>query len=74
MNALRLDCGFSKAGFTAATGLPATAIEQPVSQGIDRGLLIAADNVIRTTPAGQRYLNELLQLWVPEAMHDAETG
>ena len=74
MNALRLDCGFSKAGFTAATGLPATAIEQPVSQGIDRGLLIAADNVIRTTPAGQRYLNELLQLWMPEAMHDAETG
>ena len=74
MNALRLDCGFSMSGFTAATGLPASAIERPVRQGIARDLLSAADEVIRTTPEGQRYLNELLQLWMPEALHDVETG
>jgi oxygen-independent coproporphyrinogen-3 oxidase len=74
MNALRLDRGFNKAGFTAATGLPATAIEGPVNQGLRKGLLTTADNVIRATPAGQRYLNDLLQLWMPEALHDAETG
>jgi oxygen-independent coproporphyrinogen-3 oxidase len=74
MNALRLDSGFSMSGFTAATGLPASAIERPVRQGIARDLLSAADEVIRTTPEGQRYLNELLQLWMPEALHDVETG
>jgi len=74
MNALRLDRGFSKAAFTAATGLPAAAIEQPVNQGIGKGLLSAADNLIRATPEGQRYLNDLLQLWMPEELQDVETG
>jgi len=74
MNALRLDRGFSMAGFTAATGLPATAIEQPVSLAVDRGLLYTADDVIRTTADGQRFLNELLQLWMPEEVANAGTG
>ena len=74
MNALRLDSGFSMAGFTAATGLPATAIERPVDLGIERGLLSAADNRIRPTPDGQRHLNELLQLWMPDEVNNAETG
>jgi oxygen-independent coproporphyrinogen-3 oxidase len=74
MNALRLDRGFSMAGFTAATGLPATAIQQAVSQATDQGLLSTADSVVTVTPHGQRYLNELLQLWMPEDVHDIETG
>jgi len=74
MNALRLDRGFTTAGFTAATGLPATAIALPVRRAVDRGLLQAAGNVIRATEDGQRYLNELLQLWMPEEVADAGTG
>jgi len=66
MNALRLDSGFSTAGFTAATGLPAVAIEPGVQQAIRQGLLVRDLDNILATAQGQRYLNELLQYWVPE--------
>ena len=66
MNALRLDSGFSTAGFSAATGLPAGAIERGVRQAIQQGLLVRDRNNILVTPHGQRYLNELLQIWVPQ--------
>jgi len=66
MNALRLDNGFSTAGFTAATGLPASAIEPGIQQAMQRGLLVRDRDNILATAHGQRYLNELLQYWVPE--------
>ncbi|MGD8619594.1 MAG: radical SAM family heme chaperone HemW [Gammaproteobacteria bacterium] len=66
MNALRLDSGFSTAGFTAATGLPAGAIEPGIQQAIRQGLLVRDRDNILTTAHGQRYLNDLLQYWIPE--------
>ena len=66
MNALRLDSGFSTGGFTAATGLPAGAIEPGIQQAIRQGLLVRDRDNILTTARGQRYLNDLLQYWVPE--------
>jgi oxygen-independent coproporphyrinogen-3 oxidase len=66
MNALRLDSGFSTGGFTAATGLPAGAIEPGLQQAIRQGLLVRDRDNILTTARGQRYLNDLLQYWVPE--------
>lgn len=71
MNALRLDQGFSPAAFNAATGLSYTGIEPIVNKGVADGLLSHDGNIIRTTPKGQRYLNELLQQWMPDTTdHD----
>jgi oxygen-independent coproporphyrinogen-3 oxidase len=71
MNVLRLDQGFSPATFTAATGLPYAAIETIVNNITADGLLSVKDGIIKATPRGQRYLNELLQGWMPEAIHHA---
>ncbi len=71
MNALRLDQGFSPAAFTVATGLSYTGIESIVNKGVTDGLLSDDAGVIRTTPKGQRFLNELLQHWMPDTTdHD----
>ena len=71
MNALRLEQGFSPATFTAATGLSYAVIENIVNQCLDDGLLATDDGTIRTSPRGQRYLNELLHHWMPDTSHHA---
>jgi len=73
MNSLRLDSGFTKAAFTAATSLPFDMIETQLCAAIAHALLTADNGVIKTTEKGQRYLNELLQLWMPESPRHAET-
>jgi oxygen-independent coproporphyrinogen-3 oxidase len=72
MNALRLDAGFSTALFTATTGLPVTTIEEAANAAIDAGLLVSEDNILRASEHGQRYLNELLQYWLPEKSDNAQ--
>jgi oxygen-independent coproporphyrinogen-3 oxidase len=67
MNALRLVEGFEVASFTERTGLPISAAARPLQEAEQRGL-IARDHVrIRPTRRGQRFLNDLLQLFLPEA-------
>jgi len=71
MNALRLDQGFSLTTFNATTGLSYTDIETIVNKGVAEGLLSHDGHIIRATPKGQRYLNELLQHWMPDTTdHD----
>ena len=71
MNALRLDQGFSLTTFNATTGLSYTDIEPIVNKGVADGLLSHDESIIRATPKGQRYLNELLQHWMPDTRdHD----
>ena len=72
MNNLRLDSGFSSTAFTCATSLPFSAIETQVQTGIEKGWLTENNGHIKTTTQGQRYLNELLQLWMPESPRHAE--
>jgi len=74
MNALRLDDGFTKEAFTAATGLPYGAIEPGVITAVKSGTLAIENDRIHTTPAGQRYLDELLQDWLPGPPDHARTG
>jgi oxygen-independent coproporphyrinogen-3 oxidase len=70
MNALRLEHGFSIPGFVAATGLAARSIEPGIQHAMERGLLARDQDNIFTTARGRRYLNDLLQYWVPEqAVH-----
>ncbi|MDH3980021.1 MAG: radical SAM family heme chaperone HemW [Gammaproteobacteria bacterium] len=72
MNALRLDAGFSTALFTATTGLPVTTIEDTATAAMNAGLLVSKDNSLRASELGQRYLNELLQYWLPETSDNAQ--
>ena len=65
MNALRLAGGFEVRLFAERTGLPISAVEQPLQEAVQRGL-IARDHVrIAPTKRGQRFLNDLLQLFLP---------
>ncbi|MGB5338898.1 MAG: radical SAM family heme chaperone HemW [Gammaproteobacteria bacterium] len=74
MNALRLDQGFTAADFSAATGLHWACIEQRVATAIEADLLIEHNGVIRTSPRGERYLNDLLQSWIPATPRHARAG
>ena len=71
MNALRLEQGFSPNTFTATTGLPYSLIEAIINKGVADGLLARNSDTTRATHRGQRYLNELLQHWMPEVTHNA---
>jgi len=67
MNALRLDDGFTPEVFTRHTGLPASALDPGLQTALDAGLLEHTADMVRATRLGQRYLNELLQFWMPDA-------
>jgi len=73
MNSLRLDCGFTRSAFAAATSLPCAVIETQVHTAIGHQLLTDDNGIIKATAKGQRYLNELLQLWMPDSSRHAET-
>lgn len=66
MNALRLVDGFPLALFQERTGLPMSAVEDALRQAETRGLLTRDHREIKPTLQGQRFLNELLQLFLPE--------
>ena len=65
MNALRLTQGVEAALFQQRTGLRLEQLREALKQAIARGLLEPQPNVIRPTALGQRFLNELLQLFLP---------
>ena len=73
MNSLRLDSGFTRSSFTAATSLPYAVIETRVHTAIEHQLMTDDNNIIKVTEKGQRYLNGLLQHWMPELPQHAET-
>lgn len=66
MNALRLTEGFSPELFSSHTGLPVSVIKSPLLEAERRGLVaVGHDEVIRPTQMGLRFLNDLLQLFMP---------
>jgi oxygen-independent coproporphyrinogen-3 oxidase len=70
MNALRLCDGFEVPLFAERTGLPISAIERSLQEAVQRGLIRRDHLRIAPTKRGQRFLNDLLQLFLPS---DAET-
>ncbi len=64
MNLLRLTGGFESSLFAERTGLPLARIERELSEAEARGLLECDHVGIRPTQAGQRFLNDLLQLFL----------
>lgn len=66
MNGLRLIEGFPIALFRERTGLDVDVIAEELKAAQDEGLLEMDANAIRPTLRGQRYLNQLLHLFLPE--------
>ena len=65
MNALRLADGFEVVLFAERTGLSLSAVERPLQEAVQRGLITRDHVRIAPTKRGQRFLNDLLQLFLP---------
>jgi len=65
MNALRLSEGFPVGAFVERTGLQIAVAEKPLALAEARGLIVRDHERIRPTDLGQRFLNDLLQLFLP---------
>jgi len=66
MNALRLTQGFDARLFEARTGLPLLLAEPALRAAEQRGLLLRDADTIRPSEQGRHFLNELLQMFLPE--------
>ena len=65
LNALRLNDGVPAVHFTARTGLSVDAIAAPLSEARMRGWLTADPDRLQATPMGQRFLNDLIEVFLP---------
>jgi putative oxygen-independent coproporphyrinogen III oxidase len=70
LNALRLVDGFPVALFEERTGLPIATMESPLAEAEKQGLLERDWKRIRPTARGQRFLNELLALFLADETPD----
>ncbi len=73
LNALRLIEGFPVALFAQRTGLPITVIERQLNEAEGAGLLERDHATIRPTERGQRFLNDLLEPFLPAQGVSART-
>ncbi|MFO1400405.1 MAG: radical SAM family heme chaperone HemW [Steroidobacteraceae bacterium] len=65
MNALRLREGFGMPMFESRTGLGASAVAATLERAREQGLLECQAGLWRTTSLGERFLNDLLQRFLP---------
>ena len=66
MNALRLNEGFDSALFQERTSLPLLGIQRELAEAEQRGLLIRDHQRIAPTQMGQRFLNDLLEIFLKQ--------
>lgn len=66
MNALRLTKGFESRLFMERTGLPITTIQQQLEEAEHLELIERSPQRITPTLKGRRFLNDLLQIFLPE--------
>jgi len=64
MNALRLTGGFDADLFQARTGLPLITVAKHLSEATEKGLITQNQQRIEPTLLGQRYLNDLLTIFL----------
>ncbi len=64
MNALRLIDGVPLDLFQQRTGLSLQTLHDAIKKAQSKGLLVIQDNKIQPTPLGQRFLNELLGIFL----------
>jgi len=70
MNALRLNDGFEATLFQERTSLSLLSIQRELAEAEQRGLLFRDHQRISPTPMGQRFLNDLLGIFLKEAGKD----
>lgn len=68
MNTLRLNEGFDSVLFQERTSLPLLSIQRELADAEKRGLLIRDHQHIAPTLMGQRFLNDLLEIFLREKM------
>lgn len=68
MNALRLNEGFDSVLFQERTSLPLLTIQRELAEAEKRGLLTRNHQRIAPTQMGQRFLNDLLEIFLREKM------
>lgn len=66
LNALRLTGGVDVNLFSERTGLALSAIEKSLDQAETKGLLYRDHKLIKPTPLGQRFLNDLQQMFLTD--------
>ena len=66
LNALRLTEGFEPNLFGERTGMSITAIERQLNEAEGKGLLYRDHKIIRPTELGQRFLNDLQEMFLAE--------
>ena len=66
INRLRLNVGFTADEYQQATGLPLSTIAEPIAEATRRGLLHLLGNVFQPTELGQRFLNDLISLFLDD--------
>jgi oxygen-independent coproporphyrinogen-3 oxidase len=66
LNSLRLTGGFETRLFTERTGLTFNVVEQALNKAEAKGLIYRDFKTIRPTELGQRFLNDLQQIFLPD--------
>lgn len=66
MNALRLNEGFEPVLFNQRTGLSLESIDVLLTQASEKDFLDVKDDNIQATILGQRFLNDLLSIFMPD--------
>ena len=66
LNALRLMEGFRFDDFVTRTGLPRDAIAAPLREAVQRGWLEVGAHDVRASALGQRWLNDVIGLFLPQ--------
>ncbi len=64
LNALRLIDGVPTHYFSERTGLPIAQISAPLAQAVQKGLLDSDPRFLRPSKLGQRFLNDLIELFL----------
>jgi oxygen-independent coproporphyrinogen-3 oxidase len=67
LNALRRTAGVPAALFAERTGLSLAAAASAIAEATRKGLLEPDPAVLRATPLGRRFLNDLQALFLPDA-------
>jgi oxygen-independent coproporphyrinogen-3 oxidase len=66
LNVLRLTDGFDPNLFGERTGLSITAIEKALDEAEGKGLIYRDFKLIKPTDLGQRFLNDLQEMFLAE--------
>jgi putative oxygen-independent coproporphyrinogen III oxidase len=66
LNTMRLNQGVKMASFSERTGLPLTSITDHLNTAQKKGLIEIQGDMLRATPKGMNYLNDLLGLFLTD--------